>query len=84
MNLNKCIRALQWCGGVVRKVTDQEILDAKAQVGASGLGCEPASAAAFVSYHSDDPRMDSPSLIPGIQAPVLVIAGAWLISRRED
>ncbi len=45
VNLNKCIRALEWCGGVVRKVTDQEILDAKAQVGASGLGCEPASAA---------------------------------------
>ena len=35
-----------------------------------------ASAAAFVSYHSDDMRMDSPSLIPGIQAPVLVIAGS--------
>ena len=31
--------------GVVREVTDQEILDAKARVGASGLGCEPASAA---------------------------------------
>jgi threonine synthase len=26
-------------------VTDQEILDAKAKVGAGGLGCEPASAA---------------------------------------
>jgi pimeloyl-ACP methyl ester carboxylesterase len=35
-----------------------------------------ASAAAFVSYNSDDPRMDSPSLIPSIQAPVLVIAGS--------
>jgi threonine synthase len=30
---------------VVREVTDQEILDAKAKVGAGGLGCEPASAA---------------------------------------
>jgi threonine synthase len=30
---------------VVRDVTDQEILDAKAKVGAGGLGCEPASAA---------------------------------------
>ena len=30
--------------GVVREVTDQEILDAKAKVGAGGLGCEPASA----------------------------------------
>jgi len=45
VNLTKCLRALAWCNGVVREVTDQEILDAKAQVGADGLGCEPASAA---------------------------------------
>ena len=45
VNLTKCLRALEWCNGVVREVTDQQILDAKAQVGASGLGCEPASAA---------------------------------------
>jgi threonine synthase len=45
VNLNKCLRALEDCSGVVRQATDQEILDAKAQVGANGLGCEPASAA---------------------------------------
>jgi threonine synthase len=45
VNLRKCIRALEVCDGVVRKVSDQEILDAKAQVGAGGIGCEPASAA---------------------------------------
>jgi threonine synthase len=45
VNLTKCLRALETCNGVVREVTDQEILDAKAQVGAGGLGCEPASAA---------------------------------------
>jgi threonine synthase len=45
VNLLKCLRALDVCDGVVREVTDQEILDAKAQVGAGGLGCEPASAA---------------------------------------
>lgn len=45
VNLHKCLRALDFCDGVVREVTDQEILDAKAQVGAGGLGCEPASAA---------------------------------------
>ncbi|MBX3414965.1 MAG: threonine synthase [Pirellulales bacterium] len=45
VNLDKCLRALEWMNGVVREVTDQEILDAKAQVGAGGLGCEPASAA---------------------------------------
>ena len=45
VNLSKCLRALDVCQGVVREATDQEILDAKAQVGAGGLGCEPASAA---------------------------------------
>lgn len=45
VNLKKCLRALDVCDGVVRQVTDQEILDAKAQVGAGGFGCEPASAA---------------------------------------
>lgn len=45
VNLRKCLRALETCQGVVRQVTDQEILDAKAKVGAGGLGCEPASAA---------------------------------------
>ena len=45
VNLGKCLRALETCDGVVRQVSDQEIMDAKAQVGAGGLGCEPASAA---------------------------------------
>jgi threonine synthase len=45
VNLPKALRALDRCGGVVREVSDQEILDAKARVGANGLGCEPASAA---------------------------------------
>ncbi len=45
VNLVKCLRALDACDGVVRQVDDQEIMDAKARVGAGGLGCEPASAA---------------------------------------
>src|SRR5439155_16144409 len=45
VNLPKALRALDRCKGVVREVTDQEMLDAKAKVGAGGLGCEPASAA---------------------------------------
>ncbi len=45
VNLDKCLRALDVCDGVVREVSDQEIMDAKAQVGVGGLGCEPASAA---------------------------------------
>ncbi len=45
VNLKKCLRALHFCGGVVQMVSDQEIMDAKARVGAGGLGGEPASAA---------------------------------------
>jgi threonine synthase len=45
VNLKKCLRALDVCNGIVRSVTDAEILDAKAQIGKFGLGCEPASAA---------------------------------------
>jgi threonine synthase len=45
VNLPKALRALDRCKGVVCMATDQEILDAKARVGAGGLGCEPASAA---------------------------------------
>jgi threonine synthase len=47
VSLHKALRALEVCDGVVREVTDQEILDAKAKVGSGGLGCEPASAASI-------------------------------------
>ena len=45
VNLKKCLRALAFTQGIVGMVSDQEIMDAKARVGAGGLGCEPASAA---------------------------------------
>ena len=45
VNADKCLRALEICDGVVRQVPDCEIMNAKAQVGRHGLGCEPASAA---------------------------------------
>ena len=44
VNLDKAIRALEWTGGVVEEVSDQEIMDAKAAIDGAGIGCEPASA----------------------------------------
>jgi threonine synthase len=44
-SLDRAIAALRLTDGVVTDVTDDEILDAKAVVDASGAGCEPASAA---------------------------------------
>jgi len=40
----KARRALEWTNGVVERVTEQEIADAKAMIGRDGVGCEPASA----------------------------------------
>jgi threonine synthase len=41
----KALREVRESHGVVEKVTEQEIADAKAQIGRCGIGCEPASAA---------------------------------------
>jgi threonine synthase len=41
----KALNEIRRSDGVVEKVTEQEIADAKAVIGASGIGCEPASAA---------------------------------------
>jgi threonine synthase len=41
----KSLRGIRASGGVVERVTDQEIMDAKAQVDAAGIGAEPASCA---------------------------------------
>ena len=47
VNLKKCLRALEICDGVVREVSDEKIVEAKAVIGRAGLGCEPASAASL-------------------------------------
>lgn len=52
VNLPKALRVMEECGGCVREVADPEILDAKAQIGAGGLGCEPASAAAVAGLRN--------------------------------
>ena len=41
----KAMRTILNSNGWVAKVTDQQIMDAKAQIDAAGIGCEPASAA---------------------------------------
>ncbi len=41
----KALHEVRCSNGVVEEVTEQEIADAKAQIGLCGIGCEPASAA---------------------------------------
>lgn len=46
-SVDRARRTIQSTDGIVTSVTDEEILDAKAMVDRSGIGCEPASAASL-------------------------------------
>jgi threonine synthase len=71
VNLKKALRALAVCNGVVREVTDQEILDAKAKVGAGGFGCEPASAASVAGVK----RLRTEGVIAADERVVSILTG---------
>ncbi len=45
VNFDRAIKAVRDSKGTALAVSDQEIMDAKAQIDAFGIGCEPASAA---------------------------------------
>jgi threonine synthase len=74
VNLKKCLRALETCDGVVRDVADQEILDAKAKVGAGGIGCEPASAASVAGAR----QLRSEGVIGSDERVVCILTGHLL------
>jgi len=74
VNLPKALRALERCGGVVREVSDQDILDAKAKVGAGGLGCEPASAASVAGAR----RLRKEGVIGADERVVCILTGHQL------
>jgi threonine synthase len=74
VNLKKCLRALEFCNGVVTTVSDQEIMDAKARVGAGGLGCEPASAASVAGAR----RLRETGVIAASDRVVCILTGHQL------
>jgi threonine synthase len=57
--------------GVVEKVTEQEIADAKAVIGKCGIGCEPASAATLAGIR----KLTSAGVIAGDADVVAVLTG---------
>lgn len=62
VNLPKALRALHAMDGVVREVTDDEILEHRAMVARWGFGCEPASAASVAGLRKLlDEQIISPS-----------------------
>jgi threonine synthase len=71
VNLKKCLRAIDICNGIVRAVTDEEILDAKAIVGKHALGCEPASAATIAGLKN----LITEGIVDGDQRIACVLTG---------
>jgi threonine synthase len=61
-------------GGVVEKVTEQEIADAKAVIGRCGIGCEPASAATLAGIR----KLTAAGTMAGSADVVAVLTGNLL------
>jgi threonine synthase len=67
----KALRELDASRGVVEKVTEQEIADAKAVIGRCGIGCEPASAATLAGIR----KLTSAGVMRGDADVVAVLTG---------
>jgi threonine synthase len=71
---DRAVRAIRETRGVVLTATDAEILEAKAAVDASGIGCEPASAASVAGVRA---LVRSRTIVPGERV-VAVLTGHLL------
>jgi threonine synthase len=67
----KALREVCESGGVVEKVTEQEIADAKATIGKCGIGCEPASAATLAGIR----KLTASGVISGHSDVMAVLTG---------
>lgn len=70
----KARREIIESNGVVEKVSEQEIADAKAQIGRCGIGCEPASAATLAGIR----KLTGKGVMEGSADVVAVLTGNLL------
>ena len=70
----KALHEVRNSGGVVEKVSEQEIADAKAQIGLCGIGCEPASAATLAGIR----KLTARGAIDRVENVVAVLTGSVL------
>ncbi len=70
----KALRAIRCTDGVVERVTEQEIADAKAIIGRDGIGCEPASAATLAGIK----RLVASGVIASSANVIAVLTGSSL------
>ncbi len=74
VSFSRAVRAVEWTNGVVTQVGDTEIMDAKAQVDAAGIGCEPASASSVAGIK----RLVSEGIIKPGESAVAILTGHLL------
>ena len=67
----KALHEIETSSGVVEKVSEQEIADAKAVIGRCGIGCEPASAGTLAGIR----KLTSAGVIAGDADVVAVLTG---------
>ena len=67
----KALRVLQATGGEVEQVTEVEIAAAKAEIGADGIGCEPASAVTLAGLK----KLRRSGFVKAGEAVVLILTG---------
>jgi threonine synthase len=73
-SFDRAVDAIRYTNGVVTTATDTEILDAKAVIDASGVGCEPASAASVAGVR----RLVREGVIQPTERVVAVLTGHLL------
>jgi threonine synthase len=67
----KALRVLQATGGEVEEVSEIEIATAKAEIGADGIGCEPASAVTLAGLK----KLRRSGFVKPAEAVVLILTG---------
>ena len=70
----KAVGVLKTTGGACEDVTEQEIAEAKAELGAEGIGCEPASAASLAGLK----KLVKSGFVKASELAVLVLTGHML------
>lgn len=70
----KAVRVLQGTGGMVEQVSEFEIALAKAEIGADGVGCEPASAVTLAGLK----KLVKQGFVKAAESVVLILTGHLL------
>ena len=74
VSYERAVRSMRWTDGIVAQVSDAEIMDAKAMVDRTGIGCEPASAASVAGVR----KLVAEGTIHADQTVVAVLTGNLL------